>query len=206
MANKFRRTGVDFDDLFDPDVMGNGPTAPGCRVNGVPLRYAHISYGTKRADVGYRENGVDVSNKWAQKGSAVYANRGGVPDYVSNLEVVPYTGGTSTAYIDTRADGSVVWTTDSGPASGVWLPGGGGAAYDVKYQNLGTSGGATFFGADNTWRQANTNQAVSLSMYADGGASRTGSGTCNVQYRRRSDGVVVVNYNVNMTATVVSDG
>lgn len=64
--------GVNFSDLFDPDVVGDGPTAPGYMVNGVPLRFARIKYGTKRADIGYAEKGVDLSNKWAAKGTASY--------------------------------------------------------------------------------------------------------------------------------------
>ncbi len=35
-------------------------------------RYAHIQYGSKRADVGHRINGMDVSNLWAARGTASY--------------------------------------------------------------------------------------------------------------------------------------
>jgi hypothetical protein len=72
MPTEFASDGVDFEDLFDPDIVGNGPQATWLENNGVPLRYAALSYGTKRADVGYDDGGVDASNLWAQKGSAVY--------------------------------------------------------------------------------------------------------------------------------------
>lgn len=73
MTTNYRSGGVDFDSLFDPDVMGDGPTAPGYKVGGVPLKYAKLSYGTKRANVGYAQAGVDVSNLWAAYGTAVYS-------------------------------------------------------------------------------------------------------------------------------------
>lgn len=63
---------VDFSDLFDADIVGDGPTAPGYKINGVPLQFADIKYGSKRADIGYAESGVDISNKWAAKGTASY--------------------------------------------------------------------------------------------------------------------------------------
>lgn len=72
MASGYRHGGVDFDDLFDPDILGNGPAADGYRANGQPLRYAHVQYGQRRADVGYRVGGQDVATMWATKGTATY--------------------------------------------------------------------------------------------------------------------------------------
>lgn len=64
----------EFDDLFDPDVIGDGPVASWLRrADGTPLRYAHIRYGQKIADVGRRrEDGLDVTNLWAGKGTTNY--------------------------------------------------------------------------------------------------------------------------------------
>jgi len=66
--------GVDFDDLFDQDVIGDGPAVDWLRrEDGSWLRYAALKYGQKRADVGFRrDDGVDASNFWAAKGTAVY--------------------------------------------------------------------------------------------------------------------------------------
>lgn len=72
MAGLFQQGGVNFDQLFDPDVMGNGPSVANMRAGGEPLRYAVIQYGSKRADVGYRVGGSDVSNLWAAAGTAQY--------------------------------------------------------------------------------------------------------------------------------------
>lgn len=72
MASGVKSNGVDLDDLFDPDVKGDGPTAPGIQSRGVPLRYAALKYGSKRANVGVANAGSDVSNLWAAKGTASY--------------------------------------------------------------------------------------------------------------------------------------
>lgn len=69
----YKSNNLDFDNQFDPDVVGDGPTAPQYKVNGVALKYANIKYGTKGPNCGYAENGVDLSNKWAAKGTASYA-------------------------------------------------------------------------------------------------------------------------------------
>lgn len=67
-------SGVDADDLFDPDVVGDGYTATFLRrADGTPLRYASAVYGTPGAAFGYRDNtGADVGPKWAKKGTANY--------------------------------------------------------------------------------------------------------------------------------------
>lgn len=72
MASGRRWSGIDFDALFEPDIMGNGPAADGYRSNGQPLRYAHVQYGARRGDVGYRVRGQDVASLWAAKGTATY--------------------------------------------------------------------------------------------------------------------------------------
>lgn len=68
----YKSKGVDFDNLFDPDVVGDGPAAADYKQGGVPIKYAALKYGTKRVDVGYKQAGVDVSNLWAAKGTASY--------------------------------------------------------------------------------------------------------------------------------------
>lgn len=72
MASGVKSKGVDLDELFDPDIVGDGPIAAGIKSNGVAIKYAALKYGTKRADVGIADAGVDVSNKWAAKGTASY--------------------------------------------------------------------------------------------------------------------------------------
>ena len=77
MATNFRdSSGTDFDDLFDPYVLGIVPPNTAFRTSdGVDLagRYAPLAFGAKRADVNYRTSaGTDLSNLWARKDSAKY--------------------------------------------------------------------------------------------------------------------------------------
>lgn len=80
MAAGILAGGVDLDSLFDLYTQGtvSAPTT-GIRVGGTDIRtrYAPIAYGTKRANVGYRVNGVDISNYFAAKGTATYGSTGG---------------------------------------------------------------------------------------------------------------------------------
>lgn len=109
MSSGYASGGTDFDDLFDPDVMGDGPTAAGYSANGALLKYAALSYGTKRADVGYSVAGVDVSNLWAAKGTAVYLTT------VTSFDSSP-NGAASTAVIAVIIDtqGRVIFSADHG--------------------------------------------------------------------------------------------
>lgn len=198
--------GIDLSALFDPDVMGDGPVAWRILGAGQPVRFAALKYGQQRADTGILYDNVDVARIWCARGTAAYVNRGGVPDYVSDLQVVSPSGGSANAFVLYRANGTVIWSTDSGGGSGVWLASGNGAPYSIKFQNLGTSGGGSFSGADNVWRQLNADRSVNLTKFASGGSSQTGGGTGNIQLRRDSDGVILLNFNCNFSASVVSDG
>lgn len=145
MAKGFTSGGVDFDDLFDPDVVGDGPSASFLTSGGVALKYAALAYGTKRADVGFRNSsGVDVSNLWAAKGTAIYKlgfdgksySAAGIsgPDGESfgKVKISLFTDGTWTVQRSTRQSPS--WSVVD---SGVWLPAGGTAAdYSVKFSHV----------------------------------------------------------------------
>lgn len=85
--------GVNFDAQFDPDVVGDGPQAATYEVNGVPVKYADIKYGSKGPDCHYAENGVDLSNKWAKKGSAVYSLPINGTTYSNQWNIQPGTQG-----------------------------------------------------------------------------------------------------------------
>lgn len=112
MAKGFTSDGVDFDDLFDPDVMGDGPAAVWLENNDVPLRYAALAYGTKRADVGYDDNGVDVSNLWAAKGTAVHITFNLPPIFINAVSNQLHQNGH--ASFEFRLDGTI-WTYQNNP-------------------------------------------------------------------------------------------
>lgn len=160
MPSGYRSGGVDFDELFDPDVMGNGPTAPGYRANGQALRYAHIQYGSKGPDVGRREGGVDISNKWARKGSAVYAlgfnGKGysatssaptdGTQNPTARLSLTINSNGTW--QISRTVLGSIGGNGGVTLETGSWLPSGHSAGdYQVQFSGSASGGGSVNNGA-----------------------------------------------------------
>ncbi|MGN6312839.1 MAG: hypothetical protein ACTHMO_03655 [Rhodanobacteraceae bacterium] len=74
-SNYFNSAGTDFDDLFDPDVIGDGPTAATFKKpDGTLLKYAAAKYGTVGANTGFMlSSGADAATLWAKKGTASYA-------------------------------------------------------------------------------------------------------------------------------------
>jgi len=154
MTSGFRSQGVDFDDLFDADVMGDGPTAGGLRrPGGTALRYAHVRYGQKRADVSYRIGGQDVSNLWAAKGTAAYTLPiNGQLFSAHNQSRTNSSGsavGTVTFVIDSDGRYRILQNTTGGgnnyasdPVIGTWLPAGATVGqYDVQFEaaNVGAA-------------------------------------------------------------------
>lgn len=76
MTSGYRNSaGTDTDNLFDPDVIGDGPSATGYKKSdGTLLKYAAAKYGTVGPNTGYRlSNGADTATLWAAKGTASYA-------------------------------------------------------------------------------------------------------------------------------------
>ncbi|MGN0864362.1 MAG: hypothetical protein ACI4N1_13720 [Stenotrophomonas koreensis] len=176
---------MDFDDLFDPYVEGTKPPATGICVQGVDLnqRYAPLSYGTKRADVGRRTGGVDVSNLWAAKGTAVY-DRIQVP----SLDVSSLTGppvGTAHCAVNFYADGTVDGRHNSPQATvtpkGRWLLQGNAANYEIRFSHVS---GIPVPAADGIWRSLASGQGFGIDSTAKSATAvvkaeirRIGSGT-----------------------------
>jgi hypothetical protein len=76
MTSKFSNVAIgDTDDLFDQDVVGDGPVATFLRrADGSPLRYAAAKYGQPGPALGMRDAaGNDMGPQWARKGTASYA-------------------------------------------------------------------------------------------------------------------------------------
>lgn len=154
MASGYRSQGVDFDDLFDADVMGNGPAADALRrQGGQPLRYAHLQYGQKRADVGFRLGGQDVSNLWAAKGTATYTLPINGQAFSAHNQSRTNSSGSATATVTFIIDSNGTYrilqnttgggnNTGSDPISGTWLPAGATVGeYDVQFEaaNVGAA-------------------------------------------------------------------
>lgn len=151
MASGYRSAAVDFDARFDPDIMGDGPSALGFRSAGLPLRYAHIQYGRKGPDVGMRIGGVDASNLWAAKGTATYRLSFHDKQYNVANQAKTNSSGSATARVTLvlAAVGTyTVTTAEAGGGNneavvvetGMWLPPGSSPAdWEVQFAASGQS-------------------------------------------------------------------
>lgn len=194
MTAGYRSAAVDFDNLFDPDIVGDGPIATGYAVAGTALRYAALAYGTKRADVGYALGGLDVSNLWAAKGTATYAVTLGFEDqeYLASRE----SPATTTVTLTIKTDGNWAITRNVGVpnplGSGVWdsftgTP----SEFEVKFETAVwmDSGGMTYSNGATTYQPLTVNRSVSATV-----SGSDISGILNVRclIRRISNGLLVV--------------
>lgn len=205
MTVGYKSVGVDFDDLFDPDIIGDGPSAAGYSVAGVALRYAALSYGSKRANVGYSIAGVDVSNRWAAKGTAAYAVEGldgkklaASDGAITNQSTVMASG---TVKILNDGTWTVSTATSQGagtvplPNNGTWLPAGATVSdYEVEFSVTSSgSGDRQVSNGAPAYSSASTSRTASLtlpSISANNSTARNAFGTVTIRLRRISTGAV----------------
>ena len=133
-----RHNGVPLHELFDPDIVGDGPAAPGFREGGVPLKFASITYGTKGPDVKKRSGGADISNLWAAAGTAVYVNLDTFDELIESIQ--EGSSAPVTAYAGFTFNRNGTFTTTMG-SSGSWGPSAvdTGDAYDLRITKLAGS-------------------------------------------------------------------
>lgn len=206
MPTGYRKAGVDFEALFDPDIVGDGPESPLTKVGGVPLKFANISYGAKGPDVGIREGGVDISNKWAAAGTAVYVNLNTFPDLIEDVQVGSSAPVTSSASFTFLRNGTFTWSPGGG---GNWGPLAidTGDAYDLRITKLtGSNSAGDMSGvlADPSSGpvqvQLNTSRSILLeNVKVTGGAIRARR-ILFIELVRRSDSVVVDSITTNLEA------
>ncbi|WP_040234066.1 hypothetical protein, partial [Xanthomonas citri] len=97
-----------------------------------PRRYAPLAFGSRAADVGYRDNaGSDLSNRWARKGSAVYSLTNNGVNYYASSQALTSAGGSQTASVSFSIRANGTWAlglsgkgVSGSPTSGTWLPNG----------------------------------------------------------------------------------
>lgn len=211
MAKSVRSVNVDFDDLFDPDVMGDGPSAANIRSGGVALKYAALSYGTKRADVGWRAGGVDVSNLWAAKGTAMYQIPGLQGSNFEASDAALTSQGSVNASVGFGMNSDGTWIATGGnshgpvswsPDSGTWLPAGQAAAdYEVQFV-VTTSGAppATLFNGAAAYANLATSRSLSFALPNAGGTSfeRNASASVTVNLRKVGGSVTVTSFTITL--------
>lgn len=206
MASGVKSNGVDFDDLFDPDIMGDGPSAPGIQSRGVALRYAALKYGSKRANVGVANASIDVSNLWAAKGSVAYSIAGlqGKHLYVLDGGLTNQSAVSATASITISANGQ--WSAYGGntdgavaqpaPTSGTWLVSGGAASDYQVLIDITSTGSADRVATTSaaTWSALTQSRSASLELppiSGNNGLVRDANASVRIRIRRASTGAVV---------------
>ncbi|MEQ1511667.1 MAG: hypothetical protein ABL934_03200 [Lysobacteraceae bacterium] len=188
--------------LFDADIVGDGPQATGYAENGVPLRFANIQYGTKRADVGYAINGVDVSNLWAANGTASYINQAALPVLIRDYQQGQTGPVTSNASFAFQRNGTCTFFPSDSSTSNWKIPTAATAGddYDIQFTQTGGNTQGTLTGTLTVWMRLDTTRGLSLQYEKNTSGSLTARRIILVQLRRRSDGVIVYAFTVTMEA------
>lgn len=193
--------------LFDADIVGDGPQAPGYAENGVPLRFAHIQYGSKRADVGYAINGVDVSNLWAGSGTASYVNStAGIPETIEDIAQAITAPITASVTLQLRPEG----VTRVAPASAPFMdynwatiPSLGiGAGYEVEFTQLASNGKGILAGvALGVFLPIDRNRNLQLaSTRSSGSGIEEALRDIRARIKRTSSGAIVATRDFHMRA------
>lgn len=203
MASGHRYGQVDFDDLFDPDIIGDGPVANGYAAKNVGVRYAHVRYGTRRADVGYRIGGQDVASLWAAKGTATYTLPFHGKAFSSGNQAKSNSGGTCSASVrlNLLPDGTYTITRSSAGGgnnsssivdSGRWLPTGQSAGEYEIYITADNVGRASFSTSATGFVSMTSVQFASISISVQSASSDYAEASVAIQCHVRRAGLVQV--------------
>ena len=197
-------------DVYDPDVIGDGPVAA---INGIGyrdaggnlLRFAAIGYGSAAPSHGYRlADGRDFSALWAKKGSASYNDAIVIPFGSYSAEGSgTHNAGASLLYtMDANGNWSIALqrstsgTISGSPLSGNWhkAPAGGvGNNYEVQFvaavnvynTYTDTGGGASnpspSYTASSGWMALSSSRQLAANTdNLTAGSAGTRSGSVNV--------------------------
>lgn len=208
MASGFRNSsGQDTDDLFDADVVGDGPVATFMRrSDGSPLRYAAARYGTPGAPLGFRDaGGSDMGPQWARKGTATYTI-GGLNGRTFSAQQTALTSQSQvSAYVALSINANGTWQVYGGtgqggvtmpaPNSGSWLTNGSASDYQVQF-DVSSSGYAGYTASNGapSWTGVGASPGVQLTLPTFPGnntTTRNANATVRIRIRNASTGAVV---------------
>lgn len=194
---------TNFDDMFDPDIIGDGPAAAWLEdIAGVPVRYASIVYGQRGPDTGYEDSGVDVASLWARKGSASYINQNVLPALVRHYNVNSSAPVMAVASFTFNRDGTVTFSP-SEYANANWKTppsATAGDEYDIRFTQTGGNASGSLSGTLTVWLQLNQARGLTLTMTRNTSGSTTARRIILVEMRRRSDLAVVYSFSVTLEA------
>ncbi len=198
---------VEFTELFDPDVIGDGPSAAGYQKAGVPYRFAHIQYGAKGAEVGYSENGIDISNKWAAKGTAGYVSTTiGIPIVIEDIAQAIVAPVTAAVTLQIRPEGVTRVIPSGAPFEDYnWstiIALGIGAGYEIEFTQLSSNGKGTLAGVTlGAFLPITTNRNLHLSSTKSSGSGMEEAlRGIRARLKRTSTGLIVATRDFQMRA------
>lgn len=220
MANSYRNVaGQNPEDVYDPDVMGDGPVAAiggiGYRnAAGQLLKFAAKQYGSAAPNHGYRiADGRDFSALWAKKGTASYALPINGQTFEASGQALSGQEGTitATAQFGANSDGtySVIRSGTNGGssvlASGSWRTQGGASSdYQIQFTLTvgGTSGTGSTGNTATTYTSLAAGQAASVTCTCPASAPTTYKWTYGLRIRikRVSTGVVISDTTITLSA------
>lgn len=206
MPTRITIGGVDLEDLFAPDIIGDGPTVPGLTVGGVPIKFADISYGLLGADTEITEGGVDIKNKWAAAGTAYYVSLDGFPALIEDFATGSSAPVSSAASFTFHPDGTYS-TTPFSTGSWATATSSPGASYDLRVTKLpGSNAGGTMTGvledpySGPVQVQINEDRTVDLQNVRMSSGSNRAIRILFLEIVRRSDGIVVASVTTSLEA------
>lgn len=193
--------GLTPEDVYDPDVVGDGPDAAingiGYRnAAGVLLRFAALKYGTAAANHGYRlSDGRDFSALWAKKGTAVYLHP--TPDY-NGLLIVATKPSAQVATVSINLANNGSWSSSDGQ-NGAWYGTGATPGIGSSYEALVTIGGGdgTTNNPASVWTSVSSGLTVSIS------SKNTVNRTVQIQIRTAGGAIAA---DGTATLQIVNDG
>ena len=203
MPTGYRKGGVDFEDLFAPDIIGDGPICEKVKKGGVPLKFANIIHGSKGPDVGIREGGVDISNKWAAAGTVSYLDPDALPSLMEDLASAPSGPVTATVAFYFNRNGSMTldpttygprdWRSPNVPDFG--------DDYEIRFTQTATNGSGTLTGPLGSWLQINAARGLNLSITRSIAGSVTASRTVLVEIRAIGGSTILYSHSITMDPT-----
>lgn len=218
MSSKFGNVALgDTDNLYDSDVVGDGPVASFLRrQDGTPLRYAAAQYGQPGPILGMRyADGTDVGPKWARIGTASYALPINGAHYLSTNTAKTSAADTTYAFIDVRInnDGTyqIVERISGGgnggsqiAASGTWLRSGQNVSdYQVQF-GTANNGSAVVTNSAPSFQSCSASQVLTLQASTPSRSASTVSANVTVTIWLRRNGAT--NSTTTFTAQVTATG
>lgn len=184
MATNFKNNGTDIDTLFEPIGSSTKRADIGYKVNGVDISngYYDISHGgTKGPDCGYKVNGVDISNYFAAAGTVSYFNA-----LWSGNSTIVHNG-----YLYGLETSGSLFRFNGGDSPQAWL-----SAYtdgtfqsggSLKYGSIGyAAGGYSFSSGSNTIAYGITSYGTTGQIYFN--INSGFSGSSHIQYMNGQQG------------------